>query len=140
MTSRSELAMPHLVAIFPRYSRTVSVNWKFLDSSFAIALSQSKEESLAFRQAWPDEDLPLLILTAPADEHLDLVQAVLSIQFTPNSTIGVLLFDGPDLPKFGEIQSRHFNEELSRSLCKIYKDLQVVEYSDSWRTSPPRLR
>lgn len=88
------------------------------------------------------ENQALLILRTDLRFQIELaISAMLTIIERQNiCALGVILGDGPDAIGFLEGTRRSWNDAFAKALSKHHSDLQIVEYSPSWRYSPPRIR
>ena len=141
------LLKPAVIVLLPRFSEAVPVIADVVMPRFpecpAIALSSSKDESANYARAWRHrEGIPLLILREAADNHIRLAaEAVMAIRhFRRSEPLGLILGDGPEASNFDSLRRNDWNRNLGRILASEFRDLQIVEYSASWRYSPPRIR
>ncbi len=146
MIDRSSLK-PAVIVLLPRFTEAVPL---IVDAGMprfpecqAVALSSSKEESASYARAWRHQDgVPLLILREGTENHLRLAtEAVVEIQhYQRSKPLGIILGDGPEASNFDSLRRSEWNRTLGRTLASEFRDLQIVEYSASWRYSPPRIR
>lgn len=143
----NDLLSPTVVVVIPRFSEAVKVVVQnvlpHFPSCTLVAISSSESESTRYTQLWTSQtDRSLLILREKPETQIQLLS--LLIEVVTHSDIrrplGVLVADGPDVAQFDSLKRASWNLALAESLSVKFKDLQVVEYSDSWKYSPPRIR
>lgn len=111
-------------------------------TKFAIACYGTAGERDDFRNSWPDDSAPPLLLLRTEENALSLsVAAVVEIASRNLARpLAILLSDGPEVEGFAahrrDVLSRQFATELHRRCL----DVQVWQYSASWLVRPPRIR
>lgn len=141
------LLEPTVIILLPRYCEATGVTIEQVVPKFpgcsVAALSSSDEESAKYSVMWGSENpSPLLILRAEPQEQMCVAkEAVVTICRQKNAhSIGLIIADGPEAAGYREFNRKSWDEGLAERISDEILDLQVVEYSASWRFTPPRIR
>jgi hypothetical protein len=138
---------PLVIVLMPRWSDTVAaiqaVYGVMNQADYAIAVASNDQEARRFHDSWTiTPDVPLLILRIPeADSIQQAVKAIAEMsKANGHQAVGVLLADGPDAQDYTESKRDTWNRAFAETLHKTILDSQVLEYSNTWAASPPRVR
>ena len=144
---KQDLLEPTVVVLLPRCCEATGVTVEQVVPRFpgcmVAALSSSDEETAKYSAIWGRENpAPLLILRAEQGEHMCLAkEAVTTIARQKKAhSVGLIIADGPEVSSYREHNRKSWDEGLASLLIEEIPDLQVVEYSSSWRFTPPRIR
>lgn len=134
-----------VIALFPRPCKDAEAVMAdmYRKSWFQVlvCLSSSMADLTAFRETATKYDLHALILCGTSWQPQQAASVVeCDVECNGANSAAVLIFDGPGCEGFAESNRSTWNEELGRNCQMLLPDVQVFEYSESWRQSPPRIR
>lgn len=109
--------------------------------NFCVCLAASDDDRRAYRRSAQERAIDALVVYARSWTAGDAARVIeTDLRCNDANAVAVLIFDGPECPGYVDGKRSEWNEELGRCCRQLVPDVQVFEYSSSWRQSPPRIR
>ncbi len=143
----TDLLSPFVVVVIPRFSEAIKVIIQHVLPHYPhcriVAVSAGQEESNNYARIWNSSTKKqLLLLHERPENQIEALTTTIDIMLNGehNHPIGIILADSSELAHFESQKRPKWNLALAERLGNSFRDLQIVEYSDSWKYSPPRIR